>query len=352
MDNKYQLGSTALEVTLACNMRCLHCGSSADGHNRKDVLGFEQWRKVIEDINKLGGNAITLSGGEPFMYPKWRELIQFIDKLNPDIVKMLITNAYNITEDDVKFLKENRVAHLGISIDGTEEVHDYIRQTKGSFKKSNQVMDWCDKHGVDYSVVTSVNKHNFKVLEDMHRWILKRRPKAWQVQAVNSFGRAGEFKDSMIISKKEYMALCDMLLKWQKQGAGRTRILSADSIGYCHPVTDALLEQDTEWQGCNAGINVLGIEADGTVRGCLSLQDKFFNSGNVKERSLIEIWNDDACFPYTRAYDSSKMEGACKGCDSAERCKAGCLGMAYSLHGSVQQNSYCYKSIEKELCGK
>ncbi|MDR1123365.1 MAG: radical SAM protein [Elusimicrobiota bacterium] len=345
--------SAALEITLACNMRCLHCGSSADGNNRKDVLTFEEWCKVIEDLNSIGVSAITLSGGEPFLYPKWRELLRFIHKTNPNIVNMMITNAYNITEEDVKFLKEMDVKHIGISIDGNEEIHDYIRQTKGSFKKSNEVMDWCDKYGFKYGVVTSFNKHNFPVREQILEWVLKRKPAGWQVQIVNSFGRAGEFKDSMIITHAKYKQLCDELLQWRKQYDKQVRIEAADSIGYCHPVTDALWGEDYEWQGCNAGIYVMGIEANGNVKGCLSLQDPKFTAGNVRETGLIEIWNDDSRFPYTRSYDASKMEGSCKGCESAEQCKAGCLGMAYSLHGSIYQNSYCYKSIEAaQKCGK
>ncbi|MDR1684698.1 MAG: radical SAM protein [Elusimicrobiota bacterium] len=353
MKTKYQLLETALEVTLACNMRCLHCGSAADGNNRKDALSFDQWRKVIEDLNKLGVRGITLSGGEPFLYPKWRELLQFIHKTNPGIAKMMISNAYNITEEDVKFLKSININHIGISTDGTEETHDYIRQTPGSFKKSNQVMDWCDKHGVKYAVVTSVNKHNYPIREQILQWVLSRKPAVWQVQVVNSFGRAGQMKDSMIITHAQYNRLCDDVLKWRNQYAGKVRIESADSMGYCHPVTDALLGAGFEWQGCNAGIHVLGIEANGNVKGCLSLQDAAFSAGNVKETNLIDIWNDDARFPYTRGYDASKMEGACKNCKSAGQCKAGCLGMAYSLHGGIHQNSYCYSAIEKaQKCGK
>jgi radical SAM protein with 4Fe4S-binding SPASM domain len=352
MTKKYTPSHVALEVTLACNMRCLHCGSAADGNNRKNTLTFEEWCKVVEDLNYMGSEAITLSGGEPFLYPKWRELLQFIHKTNPKIVKMMITNAYNITEEDVKFLKDINIAHIGISIDGNEEVHDYIRQTKGSFKKSNQVMDWCDKHGVKYGAVTSVNKHNFPIREQILAWVLKRKPVIWQVQIVNSFGRAGQFKDSMIITHAQYKQLCDEMLSWQNKYSKDVKIASADSIGYCHPVTDALLGEDYEWQGCNAGIYVLGIEADGNVKGCLSLQSDAFRSGNLKETSLIDIWNDDSRFPYSRSYDAAKMEGNCKDCVSAPQCKAGCLGMAYSLHGSIHQNSYCYKSIEKaEKCG-
>ncbi|MDR0953702.1 MAG: radical SAM protein [Elusimicrobiota bacterium] len=346
--SKYPLLEVALEVTLACNMRCLHCGSAADGNNRNDILFFQQWCKVIEDLNKLGVRGITLSGGEPFLYPKWQELLEFINKTNPKIIKMMITNAFNIKEEDIKFLKSINLSHLAISIDGNGATHDYIRQTPGSFKKSNEVMDLCDKYGLKYVVVTAINKHNFPIRTDILNWILKRKPAMWQVQIVNSFGRAGQLRDSMIISRLEYKQLCEEVLQWRNKYKGQVRIETADSIGCCHPITDALLGDDYEWQGCNAGMHLLGIEANGNIKGCLSLQDPKFLAGNVKETSLLDIWADDTRFPYTRGYDATKMEGACTGCETAARCKAGCLGMAYSLHGSIYQNSYCYKSIVQE----
>ncbi|MDR0645731.1 MAG: radical SAM protein, partial [Elusimicrobiota bacterium] len=174
--NKYKPSHVALEITLACNMRCLHCGSAADGTNRKDALSFEDWKKVIDDLNILGVEGITLSGGEPFLYPKWRELLEYINKVNPSIIKMIITNAFNITEDDIEFLKTIGLNHLGISIDGTEKTHDLIRQTKGSFKKSNQVMDWCGKHNLRYSIVTSINKLNFPIRHDILNLVLTKKP--------------------------------------------------------------------------------------------------------------------------------------------------------------------------------
>ncbi|MDR0645641.1 MAG: SPASM domain-containing protein, partial [Elusimicrobiota bacterium] len=153
-------------------------------------------------------------------------------------------------------------------------------------------------------------------------------------------------------SHEQYAQLCEELSEWKNKYKNELRIEPADSMGYCNPITDSFLGEDYEWQGCNAGICVLGIEANGNVKGCLSLQDDKFIAGSVKEKGLINIWNDDDLFPYSRGYDASKMEGNCKGCQSAEQCKAGCLGMAYSLHKSIHQNSYCYKSIKNQQCQK
>lgn len=48
--------------------------------------------------------------------------------------------------------------------------------------------------------------------------------------------------------------------------------------------------------GCNAGLNTIGIDSVGNVRGCESLYGEEFIEGNVRTRKLKEIWNDTEAF--------------------------------------------------------
>lgn len=341
---KYYPDSAALEVTLQCNMSCRHCGSNATRQDRPNSLSLAEWKGVVDELQKVGTRHITLSGGEPFLYPHYRELITYI--IGKGIKGSFISNGLCITEKDIIFLKEAGVSHLAVSLDGNEKVHDYIRQTKGSFKKILELFAVCNKHNFVIFPVTSVNKLNYEIREEILAILLEHKVKNWQVQIVNSFGRAGTFRDEMLISPEQYVTLCEDISRWQKENKGKIFIATADSIGYCHPLTDEMLG-DFQWEGCNAGMYVVGIESDGGVKGCLSLQDKKFYAGNVRERKLSEIWNDDNCFAYTRLYDASKMEGQCAKCAAASQCKAGCLGMAYSVTGSIHENRYCYRALKK-----
>ena len=338
----YRPQAAALEVTLRCDMSCIHCGSSATRKDAPDPLSYEEWCSVVDDLKRLEVKRITLSGGEPFLYPRWRDLVRHIkdDKTGVNF----ISNGYNITEDDVRFMKEAGVEHVGVSLDGDEPTHDYIRRKPGSFKKVVELLRMGREHGLPVFPATSINKVNFGVREKMLRVVLENGVKAWQVQVVNSFGRAGKMRDTMLIDPAQYVTLCDDILRWQKESAGKLRIMPADSLGYCHPVTDALLS-DYEWQGCNAGLYVIGIRADGTVLGCLSLQDASFSAGSVRRRPLTEIWDDDDAFAYTRKSDPSKLTGACRSCPSGPVCKAGCPGMAFSIGGTIHENPYCYRAI-------
>lgn len=279
------------------------------------------------------------------MYPRWRGLIEYINKSNDNYTRIsAVTNGTPLTEDDIKFLRDQKLTHLAVSLDGDEKVHDFIRTYPGAYKKVLEVIKWCDKHDLRIGLVTSINKYNFDIRKDILEIVLDSGVNSWQIQIVNSFGRAGKNRDELLIDREQYVRLIDDICEWKQKYDSSVKIYPADSIGYCHSKTEKLFD-DASWSGCSAGLYNIGIEANGNIKGCLSLQSDDFIVGNVREKSLIDIWFDDDAFEYTRKYNTALMCGTCKDCSDAKTCKAGCLGMAYSINNTIYENPYCYKSI-------
>ena len=65
------------ELTLACDMRCQHCGSFA-GTRRPDELDFDEQLSVAEQLIRLGCEKVTLGGGEPTLHPRWYQLGKYL----------------------------------------------------------------------------------------------------------------------------------------------------------------------------------------------------------------------------------------------------------------------------------
>lgn len=168
---------------------------------------------------------------------------------------------------------------------------------------------------------------------------------------VNSFGRAGEKKDKILISQKQYKDLVEFIHRIQgeyRNEAIKMKPMPADSIGYCHSFAIDVWD-DLEWGGCNAGRYVLGIQSNGDITGCLSLQHPSFIVGNVRRQKLKDIWEGEESFVYTRKFNTNKLCGTCFGCSAGEQCKSGCLGMGFSCTGELYNNPYCYKHIVEKI---
>lgn len=337
-----EIYAAALEITLSGNMSSVQCGSAVPGQKGPETLSFKQWCSVIADLKKLKAKHIALAGGEPFLNPRWRELVAQIKDESTAVT--ISSNGYAITGEDVLFMKNAGVAHLAVNLDGDEETHGMIRRCPDSYPQIMDLFQLCQKHAFSIMPVTSVNKINFDAMEALLGVLLETGVKAWRIQVGHSYGRAGKELDSMLLTPPQYTKLCDSVRRWQNRHAEAIRILPADSLRYCQPSIDAM-PGDYEWQGCSAGLHTVGIQCDGTVLGCLSLNDKSFAAGNVKEKSLIGIWGDDSAFSSTRSPDLSNFSGSCARCASAPVCKAGCLGMAFSLTGGISGTPYCYKAI-------
>ena len=80
----YQPITGVWEVTMGCNMRCGHCGSSCEG-SLPGELNTEEALDLCDQIAELGLKWITLSGGEPLTR-----------KDTPELVKRLSGNGVTI----------------------------------------------------------------------------------------------------------------------------------------------------------------------------------------------------------------------------------------------------------------
>ena len=333
--------SVVWESTLECNMNCIHCGASA-GYKRRDELSTVEAKKVIDDLKKLGTKLVTLMGGEPFLRSDWFTLSQYIRNQNMNLTFM--SNGLLIDKEVVSKLCTLQPYAVAVSIDGgTPETHDKIRQVPGSFNQCLQAIQLLRNAGIQTSVVTTVHKQNFKELPLIRDFLLDREI-AWQIQMCTPVGR---FPRKLMLSKKEFYAIALFIASTRKKYSRKQLpIMGAHNFGYHSQYMPNIML--FPWIGCQAGISTLGIQSDGGIQGCLSLPDTYVE-GNVRERNIIDIWNDPNSFSYNRNFNVKDMKGDCVNCKYKNSCKGGCLTAAVSISGEEHNNPYCLRLIENEI---
>ena len=78
------------------------------------------------------------------------------------------------------------------------------------------------------------------------------------------------------------------------------------------------------------------------------LPEKYIE-GNVRERSVIDIWNDPNSFAYNRKFNLNQLGPLCKNCKYGEKCKGGCTVRSVSITGKPHNDPKCFYRTEKEL---
>jgi radical SAM protein with 4Fe4S-binding SPASM domain len=330
------------ELTLKCNLKCLHCGSSA-GKPRPDELSTAEGVKLIRDLAEIGFRGVALMGGEPFLRRDWYTIGKEIKDLGMKL--SIITNG-NINPKNVLFkLVKLEIDSLSVGLDGaTAKTHDHIRGVKGAFDKAKEFIHLSKKAGLPISIITTVHKLNFNELSAMRDFVLDLGVN-WQVQEAIPIGR---FPRNMALSEEEYYSLGLFVASTRKKYSSKNLVIGAPhNVGFNSQFIPELGPYSS-WSGCWAGKMVLGIQSDGSIKGCLALSDEFVE-GNIHDKSVIDIWNSPSSFRYSRAFNKKDIGENCRDCKYKMDCKGGCTTRSTSFTGISHNDPYCFYRIERKL---
>ena len=79
-----------VETTSSCNLECTYCPREA----RRDHMPFSLFTRIIDEASQYGHRSFSLHlFGEPTLYPKWVEAIQYIKSRNHRHTVLLTTNG-------------------------------------------------------------------------------------------------------------------------------------------------------------------------------------------------------------------------------------------------------------------
>lgn len=343
----YQPITCVWEVTMGCNMRCGHCGSSC-AEALPDELNTEEALNLCNQIADLGLKWVTLSGGEPLTREK--DIMKIIKQLNErGVLVNIITNGWKLNEKVIVNLKESGVATVAISIDGTEETHDQIRRS-GAFAKARRAFELLKLLGIRAGAVTTITKQNIEQLADLKEELIAMDVDTWQVQLGLPMGNLKEQTD-WVLEPEQVNDVIDFC--YETAVEGRIRIFPADCIGYYtkkEHIIKAISYQSNEvttWDGCNAGTRGFGILQNGDILGCTSIRSKEYIEGNIRERSLREIWEDEEKFLWRRNMTKANLSGSCRICKYGSKCLGGCPNTRLTMNGSMEsENQYCAYNLE------
>jgi radical SAM protein with 4Fe4S-binding SPASM domain len=342
MDKGWYPYSVNIELTLACNMRCLHCGSTA-GKARRGELTREEYGRLFRGLADLGCSEVCLLGGEPFLRKDWYGVAG--DAAQAGLKLIFITNGLAVRESVVRKLRRlGAVDRIGVSIDGpTADVHERIRGRKGSFDKAWRTARRLRDSGFETGIITTVSKINLESLGAM-KDLIAGQSFTWQIQTAAPQGK--RFDRKHVLSPVEFYETGRLISRWRNTiPVEDLPVCGSHDFGYFSKTLTRYAELP-DWNGCGAGIYTLGVMSDGRVKGCLCQHDDFIEA-HVRERGIEEIWNDERLFARNRRFRIELLEGDCSGCRHGSVCRAGCSNLSYTMTGSTYNNPYCFHRLER-----
>ena len=340
------------ELTLACDLKCRHCGSRA-GAKRAGELATAECLDVVSALARLGAREVTLIGGEAYLRGDWIEIVRAVRAHGMRCTMQ--TGGRNLNEARLSAAVEAGLQGIGVSIDGLAPLHDELRGVVGSFDKAIGTVRAARAHGIGVGVNTQIGARTMPHLPALMGAIRDAGATHWQIQLTVAMGNAVD-NDSELLQPYQLRELMPLLADLYQTGLDRGLLMVVgNNIGYFGPHEHVLRgtgDETVHWGGCAAGQNVLGIEADGTIKGCPSLRTNGYAGGNVRDARLEDIWNQAEEIHFGRLRSADDLWGGCRGCYYADVCRAGCTWTADSLLGRPGNNPYChYRVLQLEARG-
>ena len=321
----------AKPVGSRCNMRCRYCYYLGKGqysaHAKQTVMNADLLEKLIREAaaSSAGPVSFIWHGGEPTLagIGFYRKVIELEKRLIPkerEVWNNLQTNGLLLNDEWCRFLKENRF-DVGISIDGSELIHDQNRRTITGEPTHRRVLNAVSRlrrYGGDPDLLCTVNASSLKDPLGVYR-ALRDTGCTW-IQFIPIVIRSGSGTLSPLSADPEGYGkfLISVFDEWSKNDLGKcdvqffaeiARVLAGGEASLC-----------TMRKTCG---RVLIAEEDGAVYSCDHFVDDGHRLGNLRSGKLADMAESRFQKDFGERKESS-LTGECRACPWLRFCNGGC----------------------------
>ncbi len=317
-----------------CNLACHYCYYLKKEHLYPNSESFRMPYETLEEyivqhIEAYPEKVIRFSwhGGEPTVLglDYFRKIVALQRKYKPPdrrIVNGIQTNGTLLDEGWCRFLATEGFA-VGLSLDGTREMHDRYRVTKDQKPTHEQAMQGyklLQKHRVYTDILCVVNAYNVRFPLRVYRFFkqINARYITFLPMVEQQLDARGGVSDISVPAEAWGAFLCAIFDEWRDQDIGRIKVQIFEEA--------ARTAFNQEHSLCifrpTCG-DIPVVEHNGDFYSCDHFVDVEHRLGNIKETPLVELLES----PAQRAFGEAKFETLpryCRECGVRAMCNGGC----------------------------
>ncbi|MGC8662876.1 MAG: radical SAM protein [Thermoplasmata archaeon] len=315
-------------LTIKCNLKCIHCYANATKKRSPDELTTDKIFQVTDDLSKMGLPVVILSGGEPTLHPDIYRIASYIKENGIRVT--LSSNGTTINENVASKLAESGVKYVGISLDGYGPNNDHFRGVKGAFEKAMDGLNFVKNAGMMNGIRFTVTKYNKDDLEKVFNIAEEMKVDRFCLYHLVPAGRGSINQD---INNEERRAVINLLIEKTYDIHDKKidmEILSVDNpVDGIYLFLKLLRNNDPRAKevyrllkrrgGDNSGIKAGNIDPWGNVHPNQFWWD--YSLGNLKDLNFSEIWRkEDGIIYDLRHRKTELLKGKCGRCNFKNIC--------------------------------
>ena len=308
------------ELTARCNFNCKMCYVHLSNNQANQIgreLSNEEWIKIAQEAKDAGLLYLTLTGGEVFTRPKFRELYEALSDMG--FLIYIMSNGYLIDESVVEWLSKRPPLTVRFTLYGSNnDVYKAVTGIENGFDRVSHAVDLLQAAHIPVALIGMIIKENEHDLQNMYKYSFSKgivfRHSIAVVNPVR--GATANAKDSFIdITKRD-----------------KSEFESLKGHG-------PLFQHHTNWlDDCGHYRKGFWLTWDGNLGLCSFME---YPCVKVKGKGFVEAW-----YELNNQLETLQTPDKCKSCRYLSYCNS-CPGvfMAENFNLKKPLKTFCEKAI-------
>ncbi len=330
--NRIPLGGT-FELSPVCNFSCKMCyvrkTPEQIRNEGKRLRSWEEWLALGRQCRDAGMLYLLLTGGEPFLYPGFRELYTQLHRMG--LILSINTNGTLITRETVAWLKEYAPQRLNITLYGaSRETYERVCGNGAGYDKAMEAIRMLHEAGIPVTINVSMIPENEADLERIVS--IGKELEINTKVATYMFPPARREKEESDSRFTPEQTAAVFLRK------ARCKMNDAQYLTFLQRQDEKISPSDEDWGSCDeefmrcrAGRSSCWVSWDGCMTACGIMQ--FPLTVYPFEEGFALSWNR-----LTDAVRQTPVLRDCAGCPKREICNP-CAAILYTETGDANQKA-------------
>ena len=320
--------SGTFELTPVCNMDCKMCYVRMSRSAQETIAplkGAAEWLALAQAAKDAGMLYLLITGGEPFLHPQFREILEGLHKMG--FLITINSNGTMIDESVIAWLKNCPPVRINISLYGaSNETYSRLCGNPVGFTQTVRAIRLLREAGLSVKLNCSLTPYNAKDLPEMVEFSKQNdlilQVATYMFPPVRKDGTLTGVNDRFSPADAAYyMAYADYLT------LGKERFLAQE--GQLPEPTEPEGDCKADGVRCRAGKCSFWITWQGKMTPCGMFPEK--DAPNVFELPFLKAWQ-----AVKEAVCNIQMPVQCAACNVKDVCRA-CAAMVVTESGRFDQ---------------
>ncbi len=291
-----------------CNLGCSYCFFLdkellyPNSKFRMSDVDLEAYIRQLIESHRSREVTVAWQGGEPTLmgvdfYRKAIEYQKKYRKPGMTFENTMQTNGTLLNDEWCEFLKENDFL-VGISIDGPAHLHDVHRLDKGgkgTFDRVMRGLRLLQKHGVEYNILTTINRVNAAHPLEVYRFLRDEAKTSWIqfipiVERITGDGsnlhqEGDKVTPRTVLAEQFGRFLIQIFDEWVLNDVGKVFVQTFEASLRSfmrYPTSGMCIFDET----CGYG---LALEHNGDLYSCDHFVEPEYLIGNIKDEHMLQM---------------------------------------------------------------